>query len=98
MGFIEAYSRCTDGREVVQEVKKFVEKKYLSHRKVRVPSDLTLWLLLFPAVSNLLLLWILVTTGSLLFMGFIYYALLFAASMVKNEPITYNQYGNKAPK
>ncbi|KAG1569197.1 hypothetical protein G6F50_006604 [Rhizopus delemar] len=40
MDFIEAYSRCTDGREVVQEVKKFVEKKYLSHRKVRVPSDL----------------------------------------------------------
>ncbi|EIE77257.1 hypothetical protein RO3G_01961 [Rhizopus delemar RA 99-880] len=45
----------------------------------------TLWLLLFPAVSNLLLLWILVTTGSLLFMGFIYYALLFAASMVKPQ-------------
>ncbi|EIE88582.1 hypothetical protein RO3G_13293 [Rhizopus delemar RA 99-880] len=40
MDFIEAYSRCTDGREVVQVVKKFVEKKYLSHRKVRVPSDL----------------------------------------------------------
>ena len=40
MDFIEAYNRCTDVREVVQEVKKFVEKKYLSHRKVRVPSGL----------------------------------------------------------
>ncbi|EIE92387.1 hypothetical protein RO3G_17258 [Rhizopus delemar RA 99-880] len=40
MDFIEAYSRCTDGREVVQEMRKFVEKKHLSHRKVRVSSDL----------------------------------------------------------
>lgn len=40
MDYIEAYSKCNDGREVVQEVKKFVEKKYLSHRKVRIPSDL----------------------------------------------------------
>ncbi|EIE91839.1 hypothetical protein RO3G_16550 [Rhizopus delemar RA 99-880] len=42
MDFIEAYSRCTDGREVVQEMKKFVVKKYLSHRKVRVSSDLSI--------------------------------------------------------
>ncbi|KAG2191293.1 hypothetical protein INT47_005117 [Mucor saturninus] len=38
--YIEAYSKCSDGREVVQTVKKFAEKKYLSHRKVRIPSDL----------------------------------------------------------
>jgi hypothetical protein len=40
MEYIEAYSKCSDGREVVQTVKKFVEKKYLSHRKIRIPSDL----------------------------------------------------------
>lgn len=40
MEYIEAYSKCNDGREVVQSVKKFVERKYLSHRKHRVPSDL----------------------------------------------------------
>lgn len=27
MEYIEAYTKCTDGREVVQEVKKLVEKK-----------------------------------------------------------------------
>ena len=37
MDYIEAYSKC---REVVQEVKKFVEKKYLSHRKFKIPNDL----------------------------------------------------------
>jgi hypothetical protein len=40
MEYIEAYSKCNDGREVVQSVKKFVEKKYLSHRKHQIPSDL----------------------------------------------------------
>ena len=38
--YIEAYSKCSDGREVVQAVKKFAEKKYLSHRKIRIPADL----------------------------------------------------------
>lgn len=34
MRYIEAYSNCSDGREVHQDVLKFVSKKYLSHRKV----------------------------------------------------------------
>lgn len=41
MDYIEAYSKDgADGKEVALEVKKFVEKRYLSHRKIRVPSDL----------------------------------------------------------
>ncbi|OAD08036.1 hypothetical protein MUCCIDRAFT_158274 [Mucor lusitanicus CBS 277.49] len=40
MEYIEAYNKCNDGREVVSAVKKFVEKKYLLHRKSRIPSDL----------------------------------------------------------
>lgn len=34
MNYIDAYSRCSDGREVVSDVYKFVTKSYLSHRKV----------------------------------------------------------------
>lgn len=34
MRYIEAYSNCSDGREVHKDVYKFVTKKYLSHRKV----------------------------------------------------------------
>ncbi|KAI8334545.1 hypothetical protein BD560DRAFT_451175 [Blakeslea trispora] len=35
MNYIEAYSKQERGREVVADVKKFVEKRYLSHRKAR---------------------------------------------------------------
>ncbi|KAI9358025.1 hypothetical protein BD770DRAFT_443248 [Pilaira anomala] len=34
MNYIDAYSRCSDGREVVSDVYKFVTKSYLYHRKV----------------------------------------------------------------
>ena len=40
MNYIEAYSKQEPGREVAADVKKFVEKRYLSHRKVRIPKDL----------------------------------------------------------
>lgn len=40
MNYIEAYSRCVDGREVVEDVYKFVSKSYLSHRKVAFEADL----------------------------------------------------------
>ncbi|KAI8325897.1 hypothetical protein EDC96DRAFT_536626 [Choanephora cucurbitarum] len=38
MDYIEAYSKCDDGREVVGQVKKFVTKTYLSHRKFTLSS------------------------------------------------------------
>ena len=39
MDYIEAYSKCDDGREVVGQVKKFVTKTYLSHRKFTLSSS-----------------------------------------------------------
>lgn len=35
MKYVEAYSNCSDGRQVATEVEKFVKKQYLSHRKVK---------------------------------------------------------------
>lgn len=34
MNYVEAYSQCEDGREVAENLKKFVTKRYLSHRRV----------------------------------------------------------------
>lgn len=36
MKYVEAYSNCSDGRQVSEEIEKFVHKKYLSHRKVKL--------------------------------------------------------------
>jgi hypothetical protein len=35
MNYIEAYGKCKDGCEVAKDVLEFVQKTYLSHRKVR---------------------------------------------------------------
>ena len=32
--YIEAYSKCDDGRDVAMDLKKFVDKRYASHTKV----------------------------------------------------------------
>ncbi|OBZ81217.1 hypothetical protein A0J61_10734 [Choanephora cucurbitarum] len=39
MDCIKAYSKCDDGREVLGQVKKFVTKTYLSHRKFTLSSS-----------------------------------------------------------
>lgn len=39
MNYIDAYSECQDGREVAENIKKFVTKKYLSHRKVKFTEE-----------------------------------------------------------
>lgn len=40
MNYIDAYNKCSDGREVVDDVYKFISKSYLSHRKVTFEENL----------------------------------------------------------
>ena len=40
MNYIDAYSKCDDGREVAGDVYKFVTKSYLSHRKVTFDENI----------------------------------------------------------
>ena len=41
MDYIEAYSECSDGRKISLELEKFVNKRYLSHKKVKVDNKIT---------------------------------------------------------
>jgi hypothetical protein len=39
MSFIDAYNQCEDDKEVAEDVKRFVTKKYLSHRRIPLFKD-----------------------------------------------------------